>query len=153
MTLTASGFNPLLEYNKIARDEGYFALFQQRAIENIKSYQVKSKLLMSLEQDSRGSAEFQKFLLENSQNKTKVHLIIYPYHVQMLAMFEQFGMLSTFEHWKHSVLREINILQKSHPEIDIKLWDFSGYSDFQCERIPKREIKNHDTMVLGSRTF
>jgi hypothetical protein len=38
--------------------------------------------------------------------------------------------------WKHLLVREVEAARTRHPQARMTLWDFSGYSPLQCERIP-----------------
>lgn len=138
-TMTLRGFNPLQEYKKYAREEGYNALFQQRAMENAKSYVRKPRSLIAPETgSSRDLDELRAFFSAVSKENTELHLIIYPYHAQILAMFEQTGLWPLFEEWKRLLAREVDAVRKANPDSRITLWDFSGFSNFQCEIIPEK---------------
>lgn len=145
-TLTPRGFNPLLEYRKYAREQGYYALFQQRAMENAKSYMSKSSGLMTTENGrSPDMEDLQKILSESSADRTEVHVVIYPYHAQILAMFEQIGLWPAFEQWKRLLAQEVAAIKKVNPDAHVTLWDFSGFSNFQCEIIPSRDDRTSAT--------
>ena len=140
ITMTAQGFNPLLEYRKYAREQGYYALFQQRAIENAKKY--LSKKGQSFDFAHAADMRDVKSLLESDfADNAEMHVIIYPYHAQILAMFEQAGLWTAFETWKLQLAEQVAVVQKNYPNRRITLWDFSGYSRFQCERIPAKNDK------------
>ncbi|MDN2709562.1 hypothetical protein O0880_09040 [Janthinobacterium sp. SUN118] len=83
-TISADGYNPLLEYGAHVRQDGYHKLFSQRAQENAASFRKKS---------TRGLAneDFQAlraFLLAMAATQADIRLVIYPYHAQLLAMVE-----------------------------------------------------------------
>jgi hypothetical protein len=65
-------------------------------------------------------------------------LIIYPYHAQILALFEETGLANAFEEWKAAVTREVSAARQRHPGAQITLFDFSGYGSYNCERIPDK---------------
>jgi hypothetical protein len=71
-----------------------------------------------------------------ARDRTEVHLVIYPYHAQLMAMFEEAGLQSTMEEWKQLLVREADAVRSRHPAARITVWDFSGYANMQCERIP-----------------
>ena len=71
-----------------------------------------------------------------ARDRTDVHLIIYPYHAQLMAMFEDAGLLGTMDEWKRMLVREADAARARHPDAHISVWDFSGYGDMRCERIP-----------------
>ncbi len=145
-TMTPRGFNPLLEYNKYAREQGYYALFQQRAMENASTYIGKSSgLAMPENGGSPDMEDLRKILETSSTDKTELHLVIYPYHAQILAMFEQTGLWSAFEQWKRLLAQEVAAIKKVNPDAHVTLWDFSGFSNFQCEIIPSRDDRTSAT--------
>ena len=140
ITLTAQGFNPLLEYRKYAREQGYYALFQQRAVENAKKYLSKKGQSFDFAQ-SKDMRDVKTLLGSDFSDTAEIHVIIYPYHAQILAMFEHVGLWQAFETWKLQLAQQIATIQKAHPNRRITLWDFSGYSSYQCEKIPSKEDK------------
>jgi hypothetical protein len=133
-TMTSRGFNPLKEYAPLARTEGYFALFQQRAQENTETYLRKANGSLSL----ADLTHLRAILDLAAEQGTEVKLIIYPYHAQILALFEETGIGFTFEEWKNFVTREVSGARLRHPDASIVLFDFSGYGNYNCERIPKQ---------------
>jgi hypothetical protein len=65
-----------------------------------------------------------------------IHLVIYAYHAQILALFEQSGLWPRFEAWKDILIEEVAAARQRYPQAHIALHDFSGYGYFNCERIP-----------------
>lgn len=145
-SITARGFNPLLEYNTFAREGGYYTLFQQRAQENAKRF---IQLPRGLVADSTGRspefADLHTMIDSAAEANTDVHLVIYPYHAQILGMFEEVGLDKTFAQWKALMLREVESVKEARPSARITLWDFSGFSTFQCEPIPQKGDKKTQT--------
>ncbi|MES2739333.1 MAG: hypothetical protein V4754_00045 [Pseudomonadota bacterium] len=136
-TISARGFTPLDDYRRHASESGYRALFHQRALENGKSYLRKPHGL--LPPDGGPSIDFDElraFMDGALDAPAEVHLLIYPYHAQILAMFEQLGFWPQFEQWKSLLAREVDTARAAHPGARITLWDFSGFSPLQCETIP-----------------
>lgn len=132
VTLSAKGFNPLLEYRGYVRNEGYYPIFEQRARGNIASYRRKSPAALA-------AADLQALeaaLLATASGNTDIRLVIYPYHAQILAMFEQTGLWPVFEQWKQEVAMRVATVQQRYPGARITLVDFSGYGPYNCERIP-----------------
>lgn len=131
-TMTTRGFNPLREYHTIANNEGYGVLFQQRARENAQIYIRKARGKLDTRQ-----FELLRILLENSTDTAEhIILIIYPYHAQILALFEDTGIWPFFLQWKKVLVEEIGQLAKKQVNAKITLIDFSGYGSYQCEPIP-----------------
>lgn len=130
--MTSRGFNPLQQYKKIARTEGYYKLFRQRAEENTKIYLTKAKGVISREDFDHLHTIFDIASRYNSE----INLIIYPYHAQILALFEETNLWPIFTEWKSLLINEISAAKQHHPNLQIILHDFSGYNHYNCERIP-----------------
>ncbi|MEO5934374.1 MAG: hypothetical protein ABIQ08_12605 [Duganella sp.] len=145
-TMTARGFNPLHDYLRFAREDGYHSLFQQRAVENARNFSRAPHGIARSRGDSSSEWRDLGGLLDAAaREKTDVHLIIYPYHAQLMAMMEQTGLWPAFEQWKLRLLREVTRLNGAHPEARVVLWDFSGYGKLQCEPIPAKGDVVHGT--------
>ncbi|WNB77500.1 hypothetical protein [Methylomonas koyamae] len=138
-TMTERGFNPLNEYIPLARNEGYFVLFRQRAEENAKTYLRKQRGGL----DESGFANLRAILRRAAQTEGDVVLIIYPYHAQILALFEETGLMPIFVQWKKILVEEAEKFRQSSQLGRIRVLDFSGYAEWQCEKIPaKGDLKS-----------
>jgi hypothetical protein len=136
-SMTPEGLNPLHEYNKYARDEGYFAIFQQRALEYAHTFVLKPHGLHYADgANSSDMDDLRAMIALSLKNKTELQLVIYPYHAQMLAMFEEAGLWPAFEEWKGMLAEEVAAARRQDPQARISLWDFSGFSAMPCEPIP-----------------
>jgi hypothetical protein len=133
-TITSRGFNPLKQYRPMARNEGYYSLFQQRAQENAKVYLKKSAGSLVLDD----FAHLRAILDIAAESGSEVKLIIYPYHAQILVLFEETGLWPAFEDWKKVLAKEIAAAGPQHNGANISLFDFSGYGSYNCEEIPAR---------------
>lgn len=141
-SITERGFNPLREYNKFARDGGYYPIFQQRAVENAKRFvRAPRGLIYNATQLSPDLDDLRAILALGARSRADVNLVIYPYHAQILAMFEEAGLASTFDEWKALMIREVEQIRAAYPGVRITLWDFSGFSSYQCEPIPAKGDK------------
>lgn len=134
-SISPSGHNPLLEYQRYAREQGYFALFQQRAVENARSYLDKPRSFLAASKVN-GLNDFRSLLDAAIEDKSVMHVVIYPYHAQILAMFDHAGISPLFDEWKRMLAEGIGRASRQHPGQQLVLWDFSGYSPYHCERIP-----------------
>lgn len=136
-TISPHGLNPFLEYKKYVRQEGYYPIFQQRALEYAKTFSHKPR---GLRLNSTGTSSeldgLHAVLAILASESKESHVIIYPYHAQILAMFERAGLWPAFEEWKRLLATEVDVINKRYPNAHITLWDFSGYSEIQCELIP-----------------
>jgi hypothetical protein len=133
-TITSRGFNPLKQYRPMARNEGYYSLFHQRAQENARVYLKKSAGSLVLDE----FAHLQAILDIAAEWGSEVKLIIYPYHAQILVLFEETGLWPDFEDWKRVLMKEIAAARAQHAGTSIALFDFSGYGSYNCERIPAK---------------
>jgi hypothetical protein len=133
-TMTAHGFNPLHEYRAMARSEGYYALFRQRAQENARVYLRKAGGRPS----AADAAHLAALLRLAAGAGIEVKLLIYPYHAQILALFEQAGLWPAFEAWKGTLVGEVAAVRLAYPAARVALFDFSGYWPFNCEPIPEK---------------
>ena len=131
-TLTQRGFNPFNEYRAYVRDDGYHTIFAQRSTENAASFRRKSNSTLSPD-DAR---LLQTLLVHAAQIDADVKLVIYPYHAQILAMFEDANLWEPFERWKMLVADQAAQVKKDIPTAKIALFDFSGYGALNCEHIP-----------------
>lgn len=135
--MTQRGFNPLREYHGFARKEGYYAIFQQRAQENAKNLVARPRSLqLAGGAESDSTLRLRAMLDRMAQDGTDVHLVIYPYHAQLLAMFDEAGLHGLMQEWKRRLVQETDQALARHPGARIRVWDFSGYGPYQCERIP-----------------
>ncbi len=133
--LPPSGFNPLREYDLIARNDGYWALFQQRAIENAASYVRRPKSVRLRDGNIGPMFVRLEAFLHTAPDRT--HLVIYPYHAQLLLMFDAAGLRPAFDDWKRTLVDIVSRVNASRaPQAQITVWDFSGISDASAERIP-----------------
>ena len=145
-TISPRGQNPFLEYKKYVRQEGYYPIFQQRALEYAKTFTHKPQGLRFNSSGTSPELDGLRAVLAILASESKEsHVIIYPYHAQILAMFEQTGLWPVFEQWKRALAVEIDLINTRDPNANITLWDFSGYSEIQCELIPEKSDKHAAT--------
>ncbi|MDX8121538.1 hypothetical protein SKZ59_07140 [Janthinobacterium sp. GMG2] len=140
-TMSADGFNPLLDYGAHARRDGYHKMFAQRARESAANLGRKSTRGLAAE-------DFQllrTFLLAMAATQADIKLVIYPYHAQMLAMFEDAGLWPLFEEWKAQLVLAIGEVRARYPGARISLTDFSGYGAYNCEPIPAANERSKAT--------
>lgn len=134
--LTAQGFNPMLDYVKETRTSGAHAMFAQRAQESAKTYASKPRSLVTAA--SGTSVDWQALeatLLQAKPGATRVDVVIYPYHAQMRWLFAAFGLDGLFDDWRQDLVKRVDKISKSQ-NLDVRVWDFSGFTSFHCEPIP-----------------
>jgi hypothetical protein len=136
-TLTEQGFNPLFGYDQIAATEGYYNMFLQRAQENARIY---LRLPRSLDGREPGQSPSWIALRDLTQRSViqggDLYLIIYPYHAQILLLFEESGLWELFEEWKRRLVALVEEVRQAYPSARVTLWDFSGYHSFATEPVP-----------------
>ncbi|CAH1906475.1 conserved hypothetical protein [Candidatus Nitrotoga sp. HW29] len=131
--LTATGFNPMHDYSRIARDEGYFNLFRQRDIENMRVYQKRPKNLFSRGTHTSPAFDDVTAILNAAHaHGIQVKVVIYPYHAHLLEIFRITNCWDIFEDWK----RELTLQIANHSHDQVTLWDFSGYHRYAREIVP-----------------
>ncbi|WP_426070255.1 hypothetical protein [Janthinobacterium sp. DSP2-3-3] len=140
-TLSPDGFNPLLEYGAYVRHDGYHKLFRQRAQESAASFKRKSKSGLATED----LLALRTFLLAMAATQADIKLVVYPYHAQILAMFESAGLWPLFEAWKQQVVLEVDAVKKQNPSASISVTDFSGFGPYNCEAIPTQQQRHAST--------
>jgi len=137
--MTARGFNPLLEYRQLARSEGYYALFQQRAVDYAKRLRRLPRALVAKDTgSSRELNQMRTVIAKGASHGARVDVVIYPYHAQIMALLESSGRMADFDQWKTLLAAQVEELRAAHPGAQITLWDFSGYASYQCEAIPAK---------------
>lgn len=132
-TIDPDGFNPLKEYRAYVRNDGYAKIFAQRAQENASAFRRKSTTALNPADVKR----LQALLATATVMRADVKVIIYPYHAQILALFEAAGLWPQFEAWKHAVVALVAQAQRDHPDAKISLFDFSGFGTYNCEAVPE----------------
>lgn len=131
--LTAQGFPPMHDYERMARQEGYFALFRQRDTENLKAYQRRPRnLYVRGTTSSPELDDIAEILGLATSRHIQVYLVIYPYHVNLLEILRETGFWNLFEEWKRELCRLVAPYQSD----DVMLWDFSGYHKYAREPVP-----------------
>ncbi|WP_426339539.1 hypothetical protein ACN9MZ_25020 [Pseudoduganella sp. S-14] len=134
-TMTERGLNPLNQYVKFARYDGYYKIFRQRAEESAASLVRKAPGDL----DREGLRAELRALVDAAASDNPgvdLRLMVYAYHAQMLALFEASGMWPRFEEWKRIVLEEAEAARARYPQAHIVVHDFSGFGEFNCEAIP-----------------
>lgn len=132
-TIDADGYNPLKEYRGFVRTDGYPKIFAQRAQENARAFHRKSTTRLSQEDLQRLQAILQTATAMHSD----VKLVMYPYHAQILALFDDAGLWPSFEDWKRHVVAAVAEAKRRDPGARIALFDFSGFGQYNCEHVPE----------------
>lgn len=130
---TERGFNPIYNYIPEVGRNGHYAMFRQRAEENIRHWQRKS---VRIRPQGGGSSDDEvlvdAMLSVLTQARSTTYLIIYPYHAQIRVIIERLGMGKLFADWKRLL---VAIAER---EGKVEVWDFSGVSSETLESIPAK---------------
>ena len=134
-TLTERGFDPLDNYVVEVEHNGAYALFRQRAQDNIGHWGRQSPWIhppgggMS---DTEQSAD--AFVARARAAGSKVYLVIYPYHAETRLIIERLGLGALFADWKKQMVDLAS--RHAAPGQAVEVWDFSGLSPRTLEAIP-----------------
>ena len=145
--LRADGFNPLRNYIGIAKNDGYYAMFRQRNLENAKAYGRGAKDLFAA--GNRSSPDFETLdaiIRLCRERGIALKLIIYPYHAHLLETLRAAGLWSTFEEWKR-VLANLSGKAGNGENAALIVWDFSGYHAYATETVPLTKDRDRATEV------
>ncbi|HRH80785.1 MAG TPA: hypothetical protein PLW81_07055 [Thiobacillaceae bacterium] len=131
--LTLAGFNPMHDYQVLARNEGYFALFRQRDAENLRAYRQRPANIHTKGTGSSPAFEDIRAILDNARaHGIQVWVVIYPYHAHLLEIFRIAGLWPLFEDWKRELTHLVALSGRGHAV----LWDFSGHHVYAREAVP-----------------
>jgi hypothetical protein len=137
--LTPLGFNPMRDYVKITSDEGYWAVFRQRDLANIKAYLHRPKGIFDTSGRSSPALEDLRQVLQICRQRgATLHLVIYPYHAHLLEIIRITGHWQAFEAWKRAIVEVLDDDARTHDGNTALLWDFSGFNEFTTEPVPPR---------------
>jgi hypothetical protein len=139
--LTPGGFNPMHDYEVMARKEGYFALFRQRDVENMRAYLRRPRNLFSRGTSTSPTFDDVRAILDAARARgIAVQVVIYPYHAHLLETFHLTGLWPLFETWKRELTHLVASVGREHAT----LWDFSGYHDYAREAVPTRSDRTSE---------
>lgn len=135
---TAKGFNPLYEYISEAQRSGQYVMFRQKAEENIKTWARKPPRITPVDGTISDDESALDAILTNAAtgNRSKVFIVIYPYHAQIRLALERMGLGGLFDVWRKRVVDMA--ARHSGAQHTVEVWDFSGISDITLEPIPAR---------------
>ena len=134
--LTERGFNPIRDYVKEVQLTGAHAMFAQRAQESARVYANKPhSLVTATSGTSLDWQALQATLALVRPGATRVDVIIYPYHAQIRWLFAQYGLDGLFNQWRETLVSSV-YAQSAKSGVDVRVWDFSGFTPFHCEPVP-----------------
>lgn len=130
--LDAQGFNPMRDYVKIAADEGYWKLFDQKNRANSRAW-LRRPMALDLADGREGEplADLRRIIALCRERGIDLRLAIYPYHAHLLEIVDATSHWEAFEQWKRRVAAIA-------AETGVPLWDFAGYDAWTGEDVPAR---------------
>jgi hypothetical protein len=134
-TITARGFNPMHDYEALAATEGYRALFAQRNAENARNYLRDSLHLEPASPPSVSWAALARMKTLCVARAIRCAFVIYPYHADILELFDAAGLWPSYERWKRETVGML-VDGRQDPAGNIELWDFGGYDALTTEAVP-----------------
>ena len=145
-TLTTRGFNPMREYVPITRIDGWHALFQHKAESVARSLVTLPTSVVAHGNDSSPPLDLVRRIVRASvTHGTELHLVIYPYHSQLLTLYDAAGLWPAFEEWKRHIA---DVVAKEAAAAlgpgKVVLWDFSGFHRFALESVPSKNDRTAD---------
>ncbi|NOQ15631.1 MAG: hypothetical protein GQ581_01075 [Methyloprofundus sp.] len=95
------------------------------------------------------------------QHKIKLYFFISPSHARQWEVIDQLGLWNKWEYWKREMLRITEQESKHFKQAAYPIYDFSGYSNYSTEAVPRMPGKtmqwyfdsSHYRQSLGSIIF
>ena len=134
-SLTDAGFNPKRDYIGVSRREGYFAMFRQRDQENARAYVSGPKSVFQTGKRPAPAFDAVDNIIALARARgIALRLVLYPYHVHTLMLFQLTGLWPAYEDWKRELVRRVDAARGT---MDVELWDFTGFSRYTDEQVPR----------------
>ena len=134
-SLTDAGFNPKRDYIGVSRREGYFAMFRQRDQENARAYVSGPKSVFQTGKRPAPAFDAVDNIIARARERgIALRLVLYPYHVHTLMLFQLTGLWPAYEDWKRELVGRVDAARGT---MDVELWDFTGFSRYTDEQVPR----------------
>ncbi len=134
-SLTDAGFNPKRDYIGVSRREGYFAMFRQRDQENARAYVRGPKSVFQTGKRPAPAFDAVDNIIALARARgIALRLVLYPYHVHTLMLFQLTGLWPAYEDWKRELVGRVGAARGT---MDVELWDFTGFSPYTDEQVPR----------------
>ncbi len=145
--LTAWGFNPMREFERHAKTDGYPTIFRQVETTYLTSYLREPRFLYGRDGKTSDALEQLRAIIRICREKgIRLHIYIPPYHARMLECYRAAGYWSMFEEWKRALVRVVEE-ESVGAAAGVDLWDFSAYNDITSERVPT--MKERGRLMQG----
>jgi len=137
--LASNGFNPLREYVKVAKEEGYGNLFRQTDLDNTRAYARRPRSIV----DASGTTSadliaLRRILAICRRNGIALTLVIYPIHAHLLEIIRATDHWPAFEDWKRALVRAVADEARDAGGTSVPVVDFSGFHRYATEPVPAR---------------
>jgi len=134
-SLTDKGFNPKRDYIGVSRREGYFAMFRQRDQENARAYVRGPKSVFQTGKRPAPAFDAVDNIIALARARgIALRLVLYPYHVHTLMLFQLTALWPAYEDWKRELVGRVDAARGT---MDVELWDFTGFSPYTAEQVPR----------------
>ena len=134
-SLTDTGFNPKRDYIGVSRREGYYAMFRQRDQENARAYVRGPKSVFQAGKRPAPAFDAVDNIIALARARgVALRLVLYPYHVHTLTLFQLTGLWPGYEDWKRELVGRVD---GARGTMDVELWDFTGFSPYTAEQVPR----------------
>jgi hypothetical protein len=123
---TASGWNNGGKFHRWAREDGFYALFMNKE---------RSKIPEWLRWRAHKAVDIAPVLsmVQLAQaHRADITVVIVPNHAEEMEALRALGLDPDYDSWKTEIVERI---AKTMP--DAAVWDFSGYSPYTTEQVPK----------------
>jgi hypothetical protein len=139
MDQTPLGFNPMRDYLRIARDEGYRSIFQQKNATYVRSFRFRPTSLF----DARGTSSHELDALRRvmqlcRERSIALHLVMYPYHAHFQEAIRLTGHAPALQAWKRLMVQTVADEARTSGRAPVPLWDFAGFNAWTTEAVPPR---------------
>lgn len=136
VNLTASGFNPMREFEAVAAHEGYRAMFEQKNASYIKTFTDVARLQKGRDIGQSESFSLLQRIVDTCRREgIELRLVMYPYHAQFLEAVRLTGLWPDFEAWKVATVRHLAEVGRTGGR-SVPLWDFALYNEWTTEAVP-----------------
>jgi len=134
-SLTDKGFNPKRDYIGVSRREGYFAMLSKRDQENARAYVRGPKSVFQTGKRPAPAFDAVDNIIALARARgIALRLVLYPYHVHTLMLFQLTGLWPAYEDWKRELVGRVDAARGT---MDVELWDFTGFSPYTAEQVPR----------------
>lgn len=143
--LTPWGFNPMREFERYAKTDGYPTIFRQVETTYLTSYLREPRFLYGRDGKTSDALDQLRAVIRICREKgIRLHIYIPPYHARMLECYRAAGYWPMFEEWKRALVRAV---EEEAVAASVDLWDFSGYNEITAETVPT--MKERGRLMQG----